>query len=180
MFSYRLDSELTLELLAPRHAQELYAAVEENRDHLRPWMPWIESTKSVDDTRAFISTTVNQLASNSGFQTAIRSGEKIIGVVGMHRIDWENRFTSLGYWLAKEAQGKGVMTRACAACIAHSFSELHLHRVEIRCATENSRSRAIPERLGFVSEGIAREAEWVNGRFVDHVIYGLLSHEWAR
>jgi ribosomal-protein-serine acetyltransferase len=180
MFPYRLDSGLALELLAPRHAQELYDAVEENREHLRPWMPWVESTKSVDDTKAFISTTVSQLASNSGFQTAIRSGERIIGVVGMHKIDWENKVTSLGYWLAKDAQGKGIMTRACAAYIDHLFSTLNLHRVEIRCATENSRSRAIPERLGFVSEGIAREAEWVNGRFVNHAIYGLLSHEWRK
>jgi ribosomal-protein-serine acetyltransferase len=142
-------------------------------------MPWVDSTRSVDDVKAFISTTLSQIANNSGFQTAIRSGTKIIGVVGMHKIDWGNKFTSLGYWLANDAQGKGIVTKACAAYITHSFSELNLHRVEIRCATENSRSRAIPERLGFTSEGVARESEWVNDRFVSHVVYGLLSSEWT-
>lgn len=180
MFSFRLDSGISLELLAPRHARGLYEAVDENRDHLRPWMAWVDSTRSVADIEAFISTTLNQVANNSGFQTVIRSGEKIVGVVGMHRIDWRNRLTSLGYWLAKDAQGKGTMTQACAAYVAHSFVELGLHRVEIRCATENSKSRAIPERLGFVFEGTVREAEWVNGEFVSYAVYGLLSSEWTK
>jgi ribosomal-protein-serine acetyltransferase len=180
MFPFRLDSSLALELLAPRHAQELYEAVDENREHLRPWMPWVESTKSVHDIEAFISTTLSQIANNSGFQTAIRSDKKIVGVIGMHGVDWRNKSTSLGYWLARDAQGRGIMTRAGAAYIAHSFSDLDLHRVEIRCATENSKSRAIPERLGFVSEGIIREAEWVNGAYVNHVVYGLLSSDWAK
>lgn len=180
MFSFRLGAGLSLELLAPRHAHELYEAVDENRDHLRPWMAWVDSTKSVGDIRAFISTTLDQVANNSGFQTVIRSGEKIVGVVGMHRIDWRNKLTSLGYWLAKDAQGKGVMTQACEAYVAHSFVDLGLHRVEIRCATGNSKSRAIPERLGFVFEGTLREAEWVNGGFVSHAVYGLLSSEWTK
>ena len=179
MFSFRLDSGIRLELLSPRHAQELYEAVDRNREHLRPWMPWVDSTKSVAAIEAFISRTLDQTASNSGFQTAIRSGEQLVGVVGMHGINWANKSTSLGYWLAKEEQGKGTMTKACAAYIAHSFSDLNLHRIEIRCATENLRSRAIPERLGFLSEGIIREAEWVNGAFLDHVVYGLLSTEWT-
>jgi ribosomal-protein-serine acetyltransferase len=180
MFPYPLDSGLSLELLAPRHAQELFDAVDANREHLRPWMPWIESTNSVDDISAFISTTLSQVSSDSGFQTAIRSGETIIGVVGMHRIDWANRSTSLGYWLAKDAQGKGIMTKACTAYIDHSFSGLNLHRLEIRCATGNARSRAVPERLGFANEGVVREVEWVNGRFLDHVIYGLVANEWSK
>jgi ribosomal-protein-serine acetyltransferase len=178
MFPFRLDSGLALELLSLRHAQELYEAVDENRAHLRPWMPWVESTKSVADIKAFISTTLSQIANDSGFQTAIRFHERIVGVVGMHQVDQKNRSTSLGYWLAKDVQGKGIVTRACAAYISHAFSDLGLHRVEIRCATENLRSRAVPERLGFVSEGTAREAEWVNGGYVSHVVYGLLASEW--
>ncbi|MBI1248633.1 GNAT family N-acetyltransferase [bacterium] len=178
MFPFHLGSGLSLELLEPQHAAEIFAVVDANREHLRPWMPWVDSTVSVADVEAFISTTLTQVANNDGFQTAIRADEKIVGVIGMHKIDWRNKSTSLGYWLAKEAQGKGIMTKTCAAYVAHSFSELGLHRMEIRCATENSRSRAIPQRLGFVSEGTVRDAEWVNGRYVDHVVYGLLSGEW--
>ena len=149
MFSYRLNANLRLELLAPRHAQELFEAVDENREYLRRWMPWVTSTRTVADVESFIAGTREQIAANSGFQTAIRAGEDIVGTIGMHKIDWQNKSTSLGYWLAEKAQGQGIITRACAAYVTHAFTELNLHRVEIRCATENFKSQAVPKRLGF-------------------------------
>ncbi len=178
MFSYYLNANLRLELLAPRHAQELFDAVDENREYLRPWMPWIASTRTVADVEAFIAGTREQIAANSGFQTAIRAGEDIVGTIGMHKMDWQNKSTSLGYWLAQKAQGQGIITKACTAYVTHAFAELGLHRVEIRCATGNTKSRGVPKRLGFTEEGIFRQAECVDGKFVDHVVYGLLATEW--
>ncbi len=70
------------------------------------------------------------------------------------------------------------MTRACKAIIDHTFKDLGLHRVEIRCAAENFKSQAIPERLGFAREGVIRQAEWLYDHFEDHVVYGLLAPEW--
>jgi len=58
------------------------------------------------------------------------------------------------------------------------FEELGLHRVEIRCGTGNTRSCAIPERLGFTREGLLREAEWVNDRWLDLLVWGMLEVEW--
>lgn len=101
----------------------------------------------------------------------------MIGAVGLHSVDWPNRATSIGYWLASQYTGKGIMTRAVDRVIGHCFDELGLHRIEIRCAVGNTRSRAIPVRLGFKEEGIAREGEWLNDHYVDHVIYSLLSPE---
>jgi len=89
-----------------------------------------------------------------------------------------NRSTSIGYWLGERFQGSGVMTKSCKALIEYAFRELKLNRVEIRCAEKNLRSRAIPERLGFVNEGMIREAEWLYDHFVDHVVYGVLAREW--
>ncbi|PQO26071.1 RimJ/RimL family protein N-acetyltransferase [Blastopirellula marina] len=178
MFSYQLDTNLRLELLTRQHAPELYNAVNENRQHLSPWMPWVATTQSVADVESFIATTRQQMAENNGFQTAIRAGQEIVGVIGMHKIDWPNRSTSLGYWLAEKHQGQGIMTKACSAYITHAFTELDLHRLEIRCATENTRSRAIPQRLGFTQEGTIRSAESIDGRYLDHVVYGLLASEW--
>jgi ribosomal-protein-serine acetyltransferase len=80
----------------------------------------------------------------------------------------------MGYWLDAAHQGKGIMTAACREMIKHAFQELDLHRVVIACATENLRSRAIPERLGFKLEGVARQSEWLYDHFVDHAIYALL------
>ena len=178
MFSYRLNANLRLELLAPRHAQELFEAVDENREYLRRWMPWVTSTRTVADVESFIAGTREQIAANSGFQTAIRAGEDIVGTIGMHKIDWQNKSTSLGYWLAEKAQGQGIITRACAAYVTHAFTELNLHRVEIRCATENFKSQAVPKRLGFTEEAIVRQAECIDDQYLDHVVFGLLKPEW--
>jgi ribosomal-protein-serine acetyltransferase len=53
-------------------------------------------------------------------------------------------------------------------------TDYSLHRFDIRCAVENSRSRAIPERLGFKNEGVIRHAEKVYDNYLDHLVYGLL------
>ena len=90
-----------------------------------------------------------------------------------------NRSTSIGYWLAEGYQGKGIMIKSCRSLIDYAFGNLGLNRVEIRCAVENSRSRAIPKNLGFTKEGIIRDAEWLYDHYVDHVVYGMLSEEWT-
>jgi len=70
------------------------------------------------------------------------------------------------------------MRKACRSLVEYAFDEWHLNRVEIRCAVGNTKSRAIPERLGFKSEGILREAEWLYDHYVDHIIYGMLARDW--
>src|SRR4051794_2964235 len=62
-------------------------------------------------TLEFIRTTRRQLADNDGFQTAIAPSGRIIGVAGFHGVDWSHRSTSIGYWLAEDQQGQGIMTR---------------------------------------------------------------------
>jgi ribosomal-protein-serine acetyltransferase len=100
-------------------------------------------------------------------------------VVGLHRIDWANRRTSIGYWIAEAHEGKGLVTRACGGLLEYVFGELGLHHVEIACAPRNIRSCAIAERLGFQREGVLREREWLYDHFVDHVVYGMLASEWT-
>lgn len=180
MFAYQIDREIALELLEPRHAGELYALTDANRMHLRRWLPWLDRTQSVDETMSFIRISQQQQAENNGFQTVIRYQGAAVGVIGHHRIDWSNRFASIGYWIAESVQGQGIVTKACRAHVGHLIGELSLHRIEIRCAVGNIRSRAIPQRLGFREEGVIRDAEWLYDHFVDHVVYGLLESEWDR
>jgi ribosomal-protein-serine acetyltransferase len=67
------------------------------------------------------------------------------------------------------------MTEAVRALVDHALSVWELNRVEIHAAAENRRSRAIPERLGFRQEGTLREAEFVDGRYLDTVVYSMLA-----
>src|SRR5207237_767367 len=72
------------------------------------------------------------------------------------------------------AQGRGTMTLAVARLVDYAFDVWQLHRVEIRAAVDNARSRAIPERLGFVQEGVMRDGERFGERYLDLVVYSML------
>ncbi|HEU5252167.1 MAG TPA: GNAT family protein [Solirubrobacterales bacterium] len=177
MLSPKLDA-LGVRPLEAVDAAELNALIEANRDHLARWLPWAAG-QDLPGTERFVAEAEAQLARDDGFQARIAPERKIVGVVGFHSVDWVNRNTSLGYWLAEDAQGRGTMTAAVRALLDHAFGEWKLHRVEIHCAPENRRSRAIPERLGFSEEARLRETELIDGRYLDSVVYGLLAEEWG-
>jgi ribosomal-protein-serine acetyltransferase len=168
-----------LRLLEESDAEELSALVDANRGHLEPWLPWVPAVRGPEDTLGFIRMTRRQIADNDGLQVAIVDADgAIAGVAGFHRVDWANRATSIGYWLAADRQGRGLMTEAVRALVDQAFGAWGLHRVEISAATGNARSRAIPERLGFREEGVRRGAERHGERHLDLVVYGMLAPEW--
>lgn len=178
MFRFPLGPGLDLRLLEERHAEPLFELVDRSRAHLRAWMPWLDANTSVADSAAFIQTTLQQFAANNGFQAGIWLDGAIIGVIGFHSFDWLNRQTEIGYWLGAGYQGQGIMTRACKALVDYALRDQNLHRVQIRCARGNARSRAIPERLGFQQEGVQEQAEWLYDHYVDLVVYRMLATEW--
>jgi ribosomal-protein-serine acetyltransferase len=174
---FELAGDCRLRLLEEADAEELYALVEANRDRLARWMPWA-ADQTLDGTLEFIRLTRRQVADNDGLQAAIVRGGRIAGVVGFHRVDWQNRSTSMGYWLDERQEGRGIMTLAVRALVDHALLVWGLNRVEIRAAADNRRSRAIAERLGFREEGVLREAERVGERYLDSVVYGMLASTW--
>jgi ribosomal-protein-serine acetyltransferase len=178
MFALPLGTDAELRMLELRHADELFDLTDQNRFYLRQWLGWVDGTQSVFDSRTFIRGMVQQYANNNGFQAGIWFRGTLAGVIGFNYIDWHNSRTEFGYWLGAPFQGHGLITRACRALINYSFDDLHLNRVEILCASGNTRSRAIPERLGFTQEGIIRQGEWLYDHFVDLVMYGMLADEW--
>ena len=179
MFSHKLTVDTELRLLEERHAEELTNLIDRNREHLRAWLPWVDTTRTVEDLKNFIRGALKQFAQNKGFVAGIWHEDRLAGVIGYDPIDWENRSTELGYWLGEEYQGKGLVTAACRALVEHAFFELGLNRVVILCATENEKSCAVAERLGFQREGVRRQAAWLYDRFVDLVSYSALASEWS-
>ena len=174
---FDLPNGAHLRLLEEADADELSRLVEANRPYLAEWLPWARGNGPAE-TLAFIRTTVQQLADDNGFATAIVDGGAIVGTVGFHRIDWANRATSIGYWLAESSQGRGTMTEAVRAITTHAFEVWKLNRVEIRAAVGNTRSAAIPLRLGFVEEGVLRQVERHGDEFKDLAVYSMLAADW--
>jgi ribosomal-protein-serine acetyltransferase len=173
----QLTDSARLRLFEEADAGELYRVIDRNRSYLARWMPWA-ATQTVADTLEFIRATRRQLAANDGIQTAIVVDGRLSGVVGVHGIAWANRSTSIGYWLAEERQGQGTMTAAVRAYTSHAFTNWGLIRMELQAATDNRRSCAIAERLGFQREGVLRQAEIVGGRPHDVAVYSALARDW--
>jgi ribosomal-protein-serine acetyltransferase len=160
-------------------ADELYRLIDENRAHLASWLPWA-ADHTREATREFIRLSQRQAAANDGFQAALVCDGAIVGVAGFLGVNWPHGSTSIGYWLSERHQGRGLMTDAVRVLVGHAFGEWGLHRVEIRAATGNVRSRRIPERLGFREEGVVREAERIGERYNDLAVYGILAREWVQ
>jgi ribosomal-protein-serine acetyltransferase len=166
-----INDTLQLALIAPAHAQPLYELVEANRAHLRTWLPWVDNMQGPGFIQQFVANCQRQYVQGSDHAFVIVENGQLVGRIGIYKIDQGNRIGEIGYWVAEAAQGRGIITQACRAIIGYGFNDLQLNRIEIKCAAENTKSQAVPERLGFEKEGILRQAERLHGRFVDLVLY---------
>jgi ribosomal-protein-serine acetyltransferase len=180
VFSYQVDENLKLVLPLPQHAEEIAAAVRENLAHLQMWMPWATDDYSVESALEYIKRTLKEFGETGTFGLSVVLSGKFVGALGFHNLDSNNKSAHVGYWLTKEAQGKGLMTRCTRILIDYLFDELNLNRVQINCNVENTKSRAIPERLGFQLEGIHRQVEFRANKFGDWAIYAMLKEDWKK
>jgi ribosomal-protein-serine acetyltransferase len=180
MFYCTINDITELRLIGREHRDDLFQSLETNRSHLRPWHPWVDVMRSPADVERAINIWQTQHANNRGFHAGIWFRGRFCGMINHLNVDWTNRSTALSYWLDSSQQGKGIMTSCCRSLIRHGFGDWKLNRISIECATENGRSRAIAERLGFKLEGIVRGIEWVHDHYVDHALYGLLRSDYTQ
>ena len=167
-----------LELLAPIEgdARELFVIVDENREYLREWLPWLDDVNSVDDELAMIRRIRDD--KNFNWVYLIRKYGELVGVVSLNWVDWDNRSFGLGYWVSESSSGRGIITKSCRRVIEHCFVDLKLHRLVIEVAADNHPSRAVAERLGLRLEGISKDREWLYDRFTDSVMFAITEPEW--
>lgn len=178
MFFYQIDGNLSLRLLSGLDAEHLFKLIDRSRSHLRQWLPWVDDMLSVDDSKRFIEQSMLLFNNQQALTAGIFYQRELAGLAGYNEFDWKNGSGSIGYWLGSRYQGKGIMTRVVSAMTDYGFNHLQLHRIDIRAATGNLKSQAIPERLGFLYEGQLREVEWLYDHYVDHAVYSLLAREW--
>ena len=162
--------ELPDELLGPRvllrpyaedDAPALWAAVDESRTgSLGEWMPWVKEYRAPEDALATVRRLRARWLLREDLVTAIfeRPTGRFLGGSGLSRIDWTIRRFEIGYWLRTSAIGHGYVTETVQLLSRLAFDRLNANRVEIRMDVRNTRSRAIPVRLGFVFEGCMRRA----------------------
>lgn len=180
MFTYKVDEEVELRLITQHDADEIFEMIDRSRDYLREWLGWLDSSTEVSVTKQFSEMNLKRFAEGTALDTAIVYNGKIVGKIGFNSINSANKTAYIGYMLDEQYQGRGIMTRATKAMLTIAFDHYHLQKVEIHVAEGNGKSRAIPERLGFVQEGTIRNVEWLYDHYVNHVVYGMLRKEWLK
>jgi len=169
-----------LVLLKEEHALKLFNMVAANRDHLREWLPFADQMNNLEFASRFIEGTIQRNKVGQEYAFLIVENQVPIGRIGVYKIDLINQTGEIGYWIIADRQGKGIVSAGCKALVSFCFKNLPLNRIEIRCATLNLRSFAIPEKLGFKREGILSECEWLSNRFIHHYLYALLKNEYEK
>lgn len=173
-----VDDHIRLELTDARHAQPLLDAVNKNRAHLSKFLPWVDYMQSVEDFKAYIRNCDILFQQQREVSFVIYYGKELAGRIGLHHMNMQNKAAAIGYWVCKNMQGKGIITQSCKTLINYGFNNLQLHRIEIKAATHNLKSQAIPEKLHFKKEGVLRAAELVNNVYFDLFVYSILRPEW--
>lgn len=172
MKTFQVDEQTTLRLLKQSDAPAIFRLIDSQRSYLGAWLPFVADTRTPDDSEVAVS---YMLKDPDSPVFSIIKNEQLVGLIGFKETDTYNGRTEIGYWISENEQGKGIVTRSVAILCRYAFKELAIHRIQIKCAVENTQSNNIPQRLGFQLEGTERDGELQsNGYYADIHVYSLL------
>jgi RimJ/RimL family protein N-acetyltransferase len=136
--------------------------------------------KELGEARALLDRIHGSFCQKTLFEWGVALGEddRVIGTVTLFHMDEQNRRAEIGYALAREYWGQGLMSEALTALLEYAFSALDLNRIEADVDPRNAPSVRVIERLGFQREGFFRERWLVGGETQDSLMLGLLRHDW--
>ena len=177
-FSVPVHDTITLRFIRPDEAEALFKLVDKNRAYLREWLDWVDAQTGPEVSQENILKRIKEATAGEALDLGIYQNAVLIGSMGFNRIKKEGRRDEMGYWLAEEHGGKGIMTDCVRALVSYGFRELKLHRIEIHSSTKNEKSAAIPERLGFKLDGILRDGSFLYDHFESSKVYSMLEGEW--
>lgn len=162
-------------------APALYDAIIASREHLRPWFSWVGIYHDSTDALAYIRQSQSQALLRQDFPLGIFDTDGfVLGASGLHVRDWAVPAFEIGYWIRKEAEGRGIVSETVRLVTACAFEEMGAQRVMIRCNARNERSRRVAERAGFVYEGRFRNGERdTAGQLADTLYFSMIPEDYS-
>ena len=153
---------------------------------LVPWFNDPEVTRNLRryrpqtlrDEEAFLDK-VTQSEHDVALGIVVRATDRLIGVTGLHQIDFKNRHSCFGILIGEKAEwGKGYGTEATALIVKHAFETLNLNRVWLQVYDDNARARRSYVKVGFREEGVLRQDCYREGRYWDTIVMAVLRQDW--
>ncbi len=174
----QIDTEIELKQLEPLDSKSIFETIDGQREYLGRWLPFVEFTKEIADTRRFVDSVVNAPKDRFEYVFAIRMRNEFAGLIGFKGTDKANQKTEIGFWLSEKFQKHGIVTKSVERLCDFAFADLGMNRIQIRCAVGNFPSKNIAKKLGFKFEGIERQGELLSSNvFVDLEVYSKLKHD---
>ncbi|OJV32510.1 MAG: GNAT family N-acetyltransferase [Bacteroidia bacterium 43-41] len=174
----KVDTEIELKQLEISDATDVFKTINNQRDYLGKWLPFVASTQEMADTEKYIDSVVNAADDRFEYVFTIRKCNEFVGLIGFKDTDKQNKKTEIGYWLSEKYQKQGIVTKSVERLCDFAFNRQGINRIQIKCAVENMSSKNIPKKLGFKFEGIERQGELLTGDFyTDLEIYSKLKSD---
>lgn len=151
---------------------------EQSRTFLTPWEPvWHPSDLTRASFKRRLKRYTQDIREDRGYSFFIfdKDTDSLLGGLSLTNVRrGVTQSCSVGYWMGAPHAGRGYMSEAVQAIIPFVFDGLKLHRVEAACLPENAASIRLLEKAGFEREGYAKQFLCINGRWQDHILFGLI------
>ncbi len=158
----------------PGDGAEMYQALVESEERLKPWMPWIHPLPTLEEEEANARQGAARFLAREEMWLLLflKNSSTLVGASGLHRIDWSIPRFEIGYWVRTRFEGQGFILEAVNGITKFAFDTLNARRIEIRVDDRNMRSWHVAERAGYTLEGILRnDARDVAGQLRDTRLY---------
>ncbi|GAF02565.1 GNAT family N-acetyltransferase [Saccharicrinis fermentans] len=172
-----VNNNICLRAIELSDAPIIFNTIDTQRAYLSEWLPFVRLTLDPQDTVNFVHTVMEAAQKGDEFVYVVELNGEFVGVINIRVLSSANRIVDIGYWLSEHFQKKGVISSAVVSLCNYAFDQLNMNRIQIRCGKGNMSSKKVPQRLGFTYEGIIREGEWVNDKYIDLESYSLLKKE---
>lgn len=128
---------------------DFYHAVTESLDTLLPWMVWTKDPFSKDYAHQLVQSAIDLQSKDLALQFCLRHQDKMVGMISLNAIEWNEGLSDIGYWVRSTQQQKGYILESVKALLGLCFDNFNFQSLSIRCAQKNIKSQKIPEKLGF-------------------------------
>ena len=172
------SDRLELKRLAGTFAEKLFHTIDSDRTRMSRFLPWVNTTLTVKDSRNYIDSTDVARERLEGFDFGIfkKSDGEYLGNIGVHAIAWKHRVCEIGYWLTQLGEGNGYASEA-VSILEQTLFAIGFHRIEIRCSSENFRSANVPKRCNYSLEGQLSENLIENGKYRSTLIFAKINSQ---
>ncbi|MEH7011107.1 GNAT family N-acetyltransferase [Neobacillus niacini] len=176
----KLDTDRLI-LRAPLQAgdEEIVSqAIKDSFYELKSWLSLFQEPPTVEETEIMLRNAHINFLKRESFRFLIfdKGGSEFIGTTSLHGINWDIPKCEIGYWINTKYSGNGYMTEAVKELADFGLNYFKFRRIEIRCESTNLKSRAIPEKLGFVLEGTLRNDDLSadGSKLTDTCVYSIV------